>query len=89
MVAEARRRDDVWNAASAESAEPWAEPGQGGGRPGGPVGRMQAELAQRLALAAAPRPVSPEEKLLRLLSVSGGYLALLAAYGCLLFLALR
>ena len=54
-----------------------------------PSGEWQAELAQRLALAAAPRPVSPEEKLLRLLSVSGGYLALLAAYGCLLFLALR
>lgn len=91
MVAEAKRRDDDWKGAPAGSSQPWAEPAGDGHRPGGPVGRLQADLAHRLALEAATAaiPVSPGERVVRFLSVSGGYAALFAAYAGLVFLALR
>lgn len=51
-------------------------------RPGGEVGRMQTELAHRLAgarLSAAAG--SPGERVVRAASVTGGYGLLFLAYG--------
>ena len=63
------------------------QPAPGGYRPGGQVGRMQAELADRLAPsglawepAGASESEAPGERMVRFLSVAGGYLALLLAY---------
>lgn len=51
---------------------------------GGPIGELQADLARRLAAEEAapalPVPAPPAERLVRLLSVAGGYTALLAGY---------
>ena len=61
-------------------------------QPGGHVGQMQADLAQRLAhqeLVREPVGVSPGERLIRFMSVSGGYLALLAGYAGVALLLLR
>ena len=67
------------------------EPIDHGYRPGGQVGQMQAELAQRLLQksTAAAITVSPEERVVRFLSVAGGYIALLSAYAGAVLLILR
>lgn len=59
---------------------------------GGHVAQLQAELAQRLAERAVDqRPIatSPGERVVRLLSVGGGYLALLAGYAVAAFAVFR
>ena len=48
-------------------------------RPGGEVGRMHAELAERLA--AARLAAAPGEPIIRAVSSASGYLLLLLAYG--------
>lgn len=69
---------------------PWASTaGDRGYWPGGPVAQMQAELAQRLAQGLPVAPVSPEERVVRFLSVAGGFAALLAAYAGVVMLILR
>lgn len=63
-----------------------------GYRPGGQVGQMQADLADRLAREVIVRPpaiVLPGERLVRFVSVAGGCLALLATYAGLVLLILR
>lgn len=75
-MASAKRRAD-----STAPADAYEEPASAaGGWPGGDVGRMQADLALRLARSAPPVPVSPAERVVRLLSVGGGVAALLAGY---------
>lgn len=74
------------------AASPWGEAtGDHGYRPGGQVGQMQADLAHRLAcgLAASAAAPSPAERVVRFLSVAGGYAALLAGYVGIALLILR
>lgn len=54
-----------------------------GYQPGGHVGQMQADLVHRLArqgLILEPAGTSPGERLIRFMSVAGGFVALLAGY---------
>ena len=61
-----------------------------GYRPGGQVGQMQLDLAQRLAGSfAADVAVSREERVVRFLSVAGGLVALAAGYAGVALLILR
>lgn len=47
---------------------------------GGTVGQIQADLARRLAEGWVPQAVSHREQMMRILSVTGGYIALLAGF---------
>lgn len=65
-----------------------------GYRPGGQVGRMQADLSARLASPGIARAAAPAnewtgERAIRFVSVAGGYLALGAAYAGTVLLTLR
>lgn len=54
----------------------------GTSRPGGEVGRMQAELADRLARARlSTAAAAPGERLVRAVSTASGYALLLLVYG--------
>lgn len=59
--------------------------------PGGQVARLHADLAARLASSIAGAAVAPDpkERLVRLVSVAGGYLALAAAYAGFVLLLLH
>ena len=46
----------------------------------GAVGQMQADLARRLAEDWVPQALSHREHMMRMLSVTGGYVALLAGF---------
>ena len=68
----------------------------GGYQPGGHVGRIQADIADRLAaqevarqLPGTPLDTRPGERAVRFLSVAGGYLALGAAYAGVVLLVMR
>ena len=47
---------------------------------GGAVGEMQANLARRLAEDWVPQALSHREQMMRILSMIGGYIALLAGF---------
>ena len=77
---------------------PWGDAGQGttsaaagGYLPGGTVGQMQADLAHRLSrgVVDGTAPASSTERIVRLLSMAGGYGALLAGYGGIALLIFR
>jgi hypothetical protein len=53
------------------------------------VGQIQADLVRRLACETTITPVTPGERLVRRVSVAGGWLALLAGYAGAAFLLLR
>ncbi len=60
--------------------------------PGGQVGQWHAELAQRLASPDglfAPMVESPGERMVRIVSRAGGFVALLAGYAIVALLMLR
>lgn len=71
---------------------PWSLPDSNNYQPGGPVGEMHAELAQRLVAGAptwTPAVEAPAERAVRLLSMSGGWAALLGSYAGIAWLLLR
>lgn len=70
---------------------PWAPAIGDSDQQDGSVGQMQAELARRsgFGITVQTMPPPPEERLIRFLSVTGGYTALLAAYAGISLLLLR
>lgn len=81
-MAEARRREDEWEADRVGTPR-WqaAVPHGPAGGQGGPVGQMQADLVRRFAWEATGVPdATAGERLVRGLSIGGGWLALLAGY---------
>ena len=77
--------------------EPVPFPPGGDYRPGGEVGRMQADLVHRLSSregearrpAMVPEDRWPGERAVRFVSGAGGYLALGAAFGGVVLLVMR
>ena len=74
-MANARRRED-----------PFLPAREGSYYPGGNVGLMQAEIAYQLARA---QTAASSERIVRFLSVAGGYAALAAGYAGAVLLILR
>lgn len=81
-MAEARRREDEWEA-DRVGAPRWraAVPHGPVGGQGGPVGQMQADLVRRFEWQTPGAPVTTAgERLVRGLSIGGGWLALFAGH---------
>lgn len=62
-----------------------------GFEPGGQIGRMHADLAALLTGCIADTAVvpTPKERIVRLVSIAGGYLALVGAYAGVVFVLLH
>ena len=90
-MAEAKQREDQWDAARAESLGPWGNMAHGHGyQSGGPVGKMRADLVRRLSWQEPSYTAARAgERVVRRLSVVGGYLVLLFGYACSTYLVLR
>lgn len=77
---------------SRQPLQPSATARDGGYVPGGQVGQLQVDLAARLAQQGSvttPEDVAPGERLVRFISVAGGYAALLAGYAVVALLIFR